>query len=64
MIIPVNNEQKFIRNVINNVFSVKFYIDCELIIVKDVNIDSTRTELNKIKLNQIKYGISCLNLKM
>ncbi|MBT3407045.1 hypothetical protein HN415_00010 [Candidatus Woesearchaeota archaeon] len=55
MIIPVNNEQKFIRNVINNVFSVKFYIDCELIIVKDVNIDSTRTELNKIKLNQIKY---------
>ena len=55
MIISVNNEQKFIRNVINNVFSVKFYIDCELIIVKDVNIDSTRTELNKIKLNQIKY---------
>ncbi len=49
IIIPVYNEEKTIRYVINKVSEVDYNMDTEIIIINDGSSDKTFNELNKIK---------------
>ena len=49
IIIPVYNEEKTIRHVINKVSEIDYNIDTEIIIINDGSSDKTFNELNKFK---------------
>jgi len=54
VIIPVYNEEKTVKEIINKVKSVNLDIEKEIIIVDDSSKDSTRDILKKIKDDSIK----------
>ena len=55
IIIPVYNEEKTILKLINNIKSINFPINYELIIVNDGSTDSTSEKLRKLNINLIEY---------
>jgi len=54
IIMPVYNEEKTIRNIIERVFSTKFDVDYELIIVNDCSTDGTKEILDGINDERVR----------